>query len=661
MPEPTLTDRRPRSNVSTTSSRPQRIVVPMKIICVISSLGFAASCLVSLPLRAQTQVPQVARLGLLSDYEKFGASASPSDWLAAFRAGLHESGYVEGKNVLLEFRFADRDPAKLARMATELASMKVDVIVAASTTAAKAAKAATHTIPIVFWGAEPVSSGLVANLDQPGENLTGVTANEEQQKEFLAQLKEVMPGLNRVAILLNRSYAPVPGILKNAESGARELGLAIQLVEVSAPGDLPAAFASMKRERVRAVLVLNHRMFFEERAKVAALAIENGIAVSTPYLPSAEAGALIAHEADFDKVWRINARYIDKILKGVNPGDLPVERLPAFRYAVNLKTAKLLGITIPNSILKQATAVVPDSVDADDANRATDEAAIRKLIADHNEAFNRHDGSGTVYFTDDADTRNIVGAFFTGKAEIEKLSVALDKSFGNTQRIETIQRIRFLTPEIALVDSVADSTGYIIAPDGTKLPPDKGLMSHKVVVKKDGRWLITAVRNALPGHRTPVGSLPATPNRQAQEAPTTGDDNPFMGTWKLNLVKSKIVGPEGARPLPITKSVVTFEPAGEQVKVIDDDTFADGHSIHMEWSGKLDGEDYPVTGDSNADTWSYKKINDRTLILTTKSDGKVQATREITVSADGKTRTVTGIRMDTNGRKASITAVYEKE
>src|SRR5712692_9219243 len=133
--------------------------------CILVIVAIAASSLASVPLAAQTEAPRVARLGLLSDYEKFGASASPSDWLAAFRAGLRELGYVEGKNIVLEFRYANRDLEKLARMAAELADIKVDIIVASRTTAAKAAKAATHTIPIVFWGAEPICSCLVANLD----------------------------------------------------------------------------------------------------------------------------------------------------------------------------------------------------------------------------------------------------------------------------------------------------------------------------------------------------------------------------------------------------------------------------------------------------------------------------------------------------------------
>jgi len=144
-------------------------------------------------------------------------------------------------------------------------------------------------------------------------------------------LKEVVPGLTPVAILFNRSYAPVPGLLRHAEDGARALGLSVQLVEVAAPTNLPAAFEAMKRECTRAVLVLNHRVMFQERAQVAALAIANGIAVSTPYLPNAEAGSLIAHEADFDQVWRLNAAYVVQILKGTTPGELPVQRVAAFR------------------------------------------------------------------------------------------------------------------------------------------------------------------------------------------------------------------------------------------------------------------------------------------------------------------------------------------
>src|SRR5207248_9079113 len=170
----------------------------------------AFACMLGVSVCAQNTVvaPKMARIGMLSDSESFGNPISPQDWLAAFRAGLQDAGYHNGKNISFEFRNADRDPQKLAQQASELVTLRVDLIVASSTTAAKAAKAATRTIPIVFWGAEPVSSGLVRNLDHPGENLTGVTADEEQQKDSLAQLKEIVPGLDRVAILFNPSYAP---------------------------------------------------------------------------------------------------------------------------------------------------------------------------------------------------------------------------------------------------------------------------------------------------------------------------------------------------------------------------------------------------------------------------------------------------------------------
>jgi putative ABC transport system substrate-binding protein len=325
-------------------------------------IGFVA-LVQALPALAQTESDRlkVSRVGMLSDSESFGNPISPQDWLGAFRAGLRDAGYHEGENIQFEYRNADRDPQKLAQQAAELAALKLSVIVASSTTAAKAAKAATQTIPIVFWGAEPISSGLVQNLDHPGENLTGVTENEEQQKEFLAQLKEIVPGLDRVAILFNLSYAPVPGLLKYAEEGARTLGLSPQLVKVTTSEDLAGAFAEMKRESCRASLVLNHGLFFREREKLAALAIENRIALSTPYLRNAEAGVLIAHEADFDRVWRMNASYVAKILKGAKPGDLPVQRVPAIQYWINVKTAEALGLTIPASILKQAAMVIPDS------------------------------------------------------------------------------------------------------------------------------------------------------------------------------------------------------------------------------------------------------------------------------------------------------------
>lgn len=473
-------------------------------------LATAASYFASAPLAGQIDRPPVARLGMLSDTESFTNPISPQDWLAAFRAGLNDSGYTEGKNIAFEFRNADRDPQRLAKYAAELAVMKVDIIVASSTTAAKAVKAVTQTVPIVFWGAEPISSGLVQNLDHPGGNLTGVTANEEQQTEFLAQLEEVVPRLDHLAILFNPNYAPVPGLVKYAEQGARALRLSPHFVKVATPEDLPQAFVEMKRNACRAVLVLNHGMFFRERSKLAELAIENRIALSTPYLRNAEAGALIAHEPDFDQVWRMNASYVDKILTGANPGDLPVQKV-SFRYAINLKTAKALGLTIPESILARAAVVIPDSPLARDSNSAA--------------------------------------------------------------------------------------------------PPQ----------------------------------------------------NPFVGKWKLNLTKSKIAGPDGIRSVPLAKSIVTYEAIGDQMKISDDDTDTNGQSVHMEWTGKFDGKDYPVSGDASADSWSFEEIDDHTLVLTTKKDGKVMASRRATVSADGRTRTLTGTRTDGNGKIITVTAVYEKE
>src|SRR2546421_2458486 len=221
------------------------------LLVVIASALFSSVC-----GQNAAAVPKTARIGMLSDSESFGNPISPQDWLAAFRAGLQDAGYHEGENISFEFRNADRDPQRLAQQAAELVTVRVDLIVASSTTAAKAAKAATRTIPIVFWGAEPVSSGLVHDLNHPGENLTGVTANEEQQKEFLAQLKEIVPGLDRVAILFNPGYSPVPGLLKFAQEGAHALQLSPHPVRVSASEDLPEAFAEMKRARCRAVLVL---------------------------------------------------------------------------------------------------------------------------------------------------------------------------------------------------------------------------------------------------------------------------------------------------------------------------------------------------------------------------------------------------------------------
>jgi len=468
--------------------------VRMRFIPVITALAIAACCLSSAPLTAQTEARRVARLGLLSDYEKFGPPASPSDWLDSFRAGLRDLDYVEGKSVLLEFRYADRDPKKLARMAAELAAMKVDVIVAASTTAAKAAKAATHSIPIVFWGAEPVSSGLVANLERPGENLTGVTANEEQQREFLVQLNEVVPDLKRVAILFNRSYAPVPGLLKNAESGAHALGLSSQLVEVASPSDLPGAFEAMKREGSRAVLVLNHGMFFRDRAKLATLAIENGIAVSTPYLPNGEAGALIAHEQDFDQVWRINAGYVDKILKGANPGDLPVRRLATFRYAINLNTAKALGLRIPASMLDRAAMVIPDSEKSSNQARApgpSDSGADVEAILARTEELNRaflHADIATLERIIADDCLQITQNGTATKTEWLAPYCSGDRHFESITPPEW-RRLR-LYGDIGVVTSAAD---IVVVVRGERRTFH--LFNTRTWVKRSGQWYLMLAQN----------------------------------------------------------------------------------------------------------------------------------------------------------------------
>jgi len=445
----------------------------------------------------------IARLGMLSDLESFGNPISPSDWLASLRAGLRDAGYIEGKNIHLEFRNGDRDPEKLAKGAAELAAMKVDIIVASSTTAAKAAKAATHTIPIVFWGAEPVSSGLVENLDHPGENLTGTTANEEQQEEFLAMLKEVVPGLKKIAILFNRSYAPVPGLLERAESGARTLGLSVQLVEVAAPGDLAGAFEAMKREDSRAVLVLNHGMFFRERAKLAALALEKRIAVSTPYLPNAEAGALIAHEADFDEVWRLNATSIAKILKGAKPGDLAVQRVSNFHYGINLSTAKTLGLTIPASILKRATVVIPDSAKGEASSAPTVDTGgvmidpdLQKAIAARAAAErNRDIETFSRLTTDDFTLTNEMGEVITRRERIERLEAGQRQAQSQSdERIRVYGNAALRTRRITL--------------------EGKPLRMLTVWVKQVGQWKVAATQ--ITAEQTTQGSPAEEQNRNSE-------------------------------------------------------------------------------------------------------------------------------------------------
>jgi len=305
------------------------------------------------------QAAKVPRIGYLA----LNLAASPH-LHEAFLQGLRDLGYVEGRNVVIEYRSAEGKLERLPALAAELVALKVDVILAASgPPGALAAKQATRTLPIVFASvADPVTSGLVTSLARPGGNVTGLSnLNPELVGKCLEQLKQAVPGVSRVAVLWHPGLLgerTEKDMLKGAEGAARALGVRLQFVEARGPADFDRAFSEMTRARAGALTVLTGPMFFNERRRLVDLAAKNRLPAVYPWREFVDAGGLMAYGQNVADMYRRAATYVDRILKGTKPGDLPVEQPTKFELAINLKTAKALGLTIPPSVLGRADHVV---------------------------------------------------------------------------------------------------------------------------------------------------------------------------------------------------------------------------------------------------------------------------------------------------------------
>jgi putative ABC transport system substrate-binding protein len=325
-------------------------------------IGALAGGLLAAPLAAEAQAPAKGpRIG----YLLFGPVESPESrqTLEAFRQGLREHGYVEGQNIVLEYRSANGKIDRLPALATELASLQVDLIVAANTPMARAAKQATTTIPIVSPAmGDPVGDGLVASLGRPGGNITGSTfLGPELVPKRLDLLKEALPRVSRVAALWHPGAfgeRTMKDMLNGTEVAARALGVQLQLVEVRGPDEFDRAFSTMTKGRAEALMVFPSTMLFNERRRIVDLAAKSQRPAIYQSRQFVDLGGLISYGASINDLIRRAATYVAKILKGAKPADLPVEQPTKFELVVNLKTAKALGLTIPPSVLQRADEVI---------------------------------------------------------------------------------------------------------------------------------------------------------------------------------------------------------------------------------------------------------------------------------------------------------------
>jgi putative ABC transport system substrate-binding protein len=323
--------------------------------------GIALACALALglsftPLAAAAQpATRLPRVGYLT------SGSPPARTIGAFRQGLRDLGWSEGQNIAVDYRFAEGRQDRLADLAADLVRLRVDVIVAGGTVASTAAKSATRTIPIVMIGAgDPVNLGLVASLARPGGNVTGssFTSDLEMYGKALELLKETLPKVRRVAVLSNPANPSTPLVVARVKAAARSLGVQLQTLDVREPDELDRAFAGMARERAGALFVVSDAMFSLNRARLADLVARHRLPSMHGFREFVEAGGLMSYGPSLDALFRRAAFFVDRILKGAQPADLPVEQPATFELVVNLATARALGLTIPRSVLLRADQVI---------------------------------------------------------------------------------------------------------------------------------------------------------------------------------------------------------------------------------------------------------------------------------------------------------------
>jgi len=317
-------------------------------------LGAVIAIVGDTPRAAIAQPQKSHRVGFLGN----GSPTAQSSQVEVFRRSLRELGWIEGQNMTIEYRWAEGSPDRLPALVAELVQAKVDVIVLSGTPAIRAAQNATRAIPIVFVVlTDPVSMGFVPSLARPGGNMTGVASQfEELITKQLQLLKEGVPSLSRVA-LLRRSGLPNP-ILRAAEGAAQSLGLTSRTLDVAGPAEFENAFSVARSERMGAILVLPSPYLEVQRTRLIELAARYGLPACYELRSYVQDGGLMSYGPNIDAMFARSASYVDRILKGANPGDLAIEQPAKFELVINLKTAKALGLTIPSSLLLRADEVI---------------------------------------------------------------------------------------------------------------------------------------------------------------------------------------------------------------------------------------------------------------------------------------------------------------
>jgi putative ABC transport system substrate-binding protein len=323
-------------------------------------IGLAVIITLSLnlaPLAAQgQQTGKLYRIGFLGN----STAALEAHLVGPFRDGLHELGYLEGRNALIEYRWAEGQYERFPALIAELIALKVDVIVTAGTPATLAVKKATTSVPLVMVAVgDPVATGIVASLKRPGGNITGLTSiAEETEGKRLELLREVLPTVSRVAVLSNPENPSLLATLKEMRAAAQVLGMKLQVLEVRTSGELEETFKVILRERPGALLVMGDRLFLHNRQRMMNFATKQLLPVVPVHPELVEAGGLTSFGPSYPGMHRRAAYFVDRILKGAKPADLPVERPTKFELVINLKTAKALGLTIPPSVLGRADQVI---------------------------------------------------------------------------------------------------------------------------------------------------------------------------------------------------------------------------------------------------------------------------------------------------------------